>query len=132
MRQAADKSDRIDQHDGAAVRQCERARGRVKRGEQLILSQHARAGQRVEQRALADVRITDDRHRRHALLFAPRPQQAAALFQLRELLLQSRNPPPDMPPVRFKLRLARPARADAAAQARKRLPHAAKPRQPVS
>ena len=78
MRQTADKSDRVDQHDGLAAGQLQRAGRRVERGEQHVLCQHARLRQGVHQGAFSRIRISHKRHRNHAVLLTATLDLAAA------------------------------------------------------
>src|SRR4029077_21203815 len=99
------------------------------RGEQPVLHEHPGAGQGIEQRALARVRVA---HERGAVL-APAPRSLRLTLALHGL--QLRLEPRDLlahdAPVRLELRLARAARADAAGLALEVLPHAGEPRQRV-
>ena len=60
VRQFADETDRVGQQNILVRRQAQSARGRVERGEQFVLRQNVRAGERVEQGGFAGVRVTDD------------------------------------------------------------------------
>ena len=119
----------VTQIAAAVVR--ERARGRVERLEEPVLDGHVRAGERVQERRLADVRVAGERDC-GGLRAAPRLAARVALAaELAEAPLEDRDPAPRQPAVRLELRLARSARADAAAQALEVLPHPAHPRQVV-
>ena len=65
LRQIADEADGVGDDDLAIAvpgpADLEVARARVERGEELVLGEDLRAGERVEQRALAGVRVADDR-----------------------------------------------------------------------
>ena len=65
-RQVPNETDRVGQHVLAAVVERRPAGCRIEGGEQCVLHQHTRAGQRIEQAGLAGVGVTDDRHRRNA------------------------------------------------------------------
>ena len=67
VRQIADETDRVAQQHRPPAGQLPAPRARVERGEQLVFGQHVGAGERVEQRALAGVRVADQRHR-HAVV----------------------------------------------------------------
>ena len=66
VRQAADEPDGVGEQHRLTAGQREPTRRRVERGEQPVLDEHARAGQLVEQRRLAGVRVADDGDRRRA------------------------------------------------------------------
>ena len=68
-RQVGDEADRVRQHRLAAMRQGQRAQGRIERREQHVGGLHVGAGQAVEQRRLAGVGVADQRDHaiRHAL-----------------------------------------------------------------
>ena len=124
--------DRVDQQDLPPVRQGERARGRVEGCEELVLDEHPRIGQGVQEGRFADVGVADDRNGRDPLLFAAGAQESPPLFQLGKLFLQRGDPPPDVPAVGFELAFARAARADAAAQPGERAPQPRESGQPVA
>ena len=91
-----------------------------------------RAGERVQERRLADVRVAGERDRRR--LRARRATCAAsraAGSRRCSRRSQQRDPAPRQPPVGLELRLAGAARADAAAEPLEVLPHAAHARQVV-
>ena len=77
VRQLADEPHRVAQQHRAPVRQLPAPRARVERGEQLVLDQHVRVGQRVHQRALAGIRVADQRHR-HVARRGPPPAAPCA------------------------------------------------------
>ena len=60
VRQFADETDRVREQNILVRRQFQAARRRVQRGEQFILGQNVRAGERVEQGGFAGVGVTDD------------------------------------------------------------------------
>ena len=61
MRQAADETDGVAEQHGIAAAQVPAPRLGIERLEEPILRGDARAGQRVHQRALAGVGVTDER-----------------------------------------------------------------------
>ena len=110
-------------------RNCQLAGPGVERGEELVLDQHARAGQGVHQRALAGVGVADERDRRHV---APAGDLALlAGLDLRELRLEVLDAVADEPAVLFELLLAGASDADAALVARQVGPHPLEARQGV-
>ena len=70
MRQLADKAYGVGQKDFLRVRNALFARGRVERVKQSVVRLDARAGQGVEQRGLARVRVADNGDHRQLGLFA--------------------------------------------------------------
>ena len=68
-RQVGDEADRVGEDHLLAVRQPHAAERRVERREEHVLREDVGAGQPVEQRRLAGVRVADQRHdrARHAL-----------------------------------------------------------------
>jgi hypothetical protein len=61
VRQLADEAHRVGEQHHLAVRAHELARGGVERGEEPVLHEHAGARERVEESALARVRVADER-----------------------------------------------------------------------
>ena len=70
VRQFADETDRVGQQHVLVRRQPQPARGRVERGEQHVLGQHVRAGERVEQGGFAGVGVADDGGQRPVVALA--------------------------------------------------------------
>ena len=68
-RQIGDEADRVRQHRLAAMRQFQRAQGRIERRKQHVGGLHVGAGQAVEQRRFSGVGVADQRHHavRHPL-----------------------------------------------------------------
>ena len=90
------------------------AQRRVERGEQLIGGECAGAGQAVEQRRLAGVRVTDERDGAHRGT-PPRPPLGRALAgDLREAPVQHLDARSEEPAIGLELGFARAAEADAA------------------
>ena len=71
MRQFADEADRVREQNILVRRQFQPPRRRVERGEQNVLRQNVRAGQRVEQRGFSGVRVTDNRSERPLAALTP-------------------------------------------------------------
>ena len=136
-RQAPDEADGVGDEVALAV-VLEAARRRVERLEEPVLDRDLGAGERVQERRLADVRVAGERDDR-------RPLRAAALRRRPRCLPSSRRrrrrsviAAPREPAVGLELRLAGAARADAgperaraAAEALEVLPHAPHARQVV-
>src|SRR5207249_6874074 len=116
--QLADKPYRVREERRPARREGERTDGRVERGEESRGGGDVRAGQGVEERRLAGVRVAHQRHQvelaRASITAVQRALGADALDGLGQRPDASANPAA----VEFELLLAGPARADAAAQAR--------------
>ena len=122
-----------------AAGQLHPARRRVQRGEELVLGHHARACERVEQRALARVGVAhhgDDRDGR----FAPPPPVLVTVFlDVDQLALEEGDAPVDLPAVHLQLGFAGAAHAHPAAGAarataglaRQVRPRSGQARQPV-
>ena len=136
VRQLADKADRVGDHDIQRVGHREKARRRVQRVKQAVIRGNARAGQRVQKRRLARVRVADDGDDGNFILAAAvalRGAHAAHLFKVR---LQLVDLSVDVAAVGLKLRFAGALRADGALARRARLtlqmrPHTDQARQQV-
>ena len=129
VRQIADEPDRVAQQHRPPAGQLPAARAGVERGEQRVLHEHVGAGQHVHQRALAGVRVADQRDGHQvapggdfALLAALDGVQLPA--QVLDLVF-------DQPAVFLQLGFARPAQADAFLLPRKVRPHPLQPRHRV-
>ena len=101
------------------------ARRRVERLEEAVGRRHLGAREHVQERRLADVRVAGERDARHLVALAPAAHRRALLAQLAQAAPQQRDARARQPAVGLELRLARAARADAAAEALEVLPHAA-------
>ena len=136
-RQPADEADRVGDEVALAV-VLEAARRRVERLEEPVLDADVRAGQRVQERRLADVRVAGERDGGRAAARALLAPRRAVLADLLEAPPQQRDLVARETAVGLELRLAGAARADAgaertgaAAEALEVLPHAPHPRQVV-
>src|SRR5690606_10059374 len=112
-------------------READAPRAGVERREELVLGEHLGVGQRVQERALAGVGVADDRHDRHAASGPARPPLLALLAELAQLRLEPRHPLARPALADLELRLAGPAPADAAREARERVVLLPEPRQEV-
>ena len=124
--QLADEADRVGEQVVASTG-AEHARRRVERVEEAVADADLGAGQRVEQRRLAGVRIARERDLRQVGAVALGPHHLAGAADVREPALERRDPVAGEAPVGLDLRLARAAGADAAAeplQVRPQAPHA--------
>src|SRR5690606_1379572 len=95
------------------------------------LREHARAGEGVEQGALARVRVADDRHHGHVDLLAAPASFGALPLELRELSLQPIQPLAGSPPADLEGGLAGTPTADAAGEAAERVVPLSQARQRV-
>src|SRR3546814_20267175 len=64
------EADRVGENVLAAVVECCAASGRVQGGEQRVLHEHTRSGERIEQTRLARVGVSDDGDRRDVAMQA--------------------------------------------------------------
>ena len=105
-RQVRDEADRVRQHRLAAMRQRERAQGRIEGCKQHVGGLHVGARQAVEQRRLAGIGVADQRDHaiRHAL--ATGAMQASRRLHLLQLALELGDALLDQAAVRFDLRFA--------------------------
>ena len=109
--QVADEADRVRQKRVSAAAKPPAARAGVERREELVFDQHAGLGQRVHERALAGIGITDQGDRRHV---APAGDLALlACLDLGELGFELLDAVHDQSAVFFELLFAGPADADA-------------------
>ena len=117
-RQVGDESDGVRQHRLAAMRQAQRAQGRIERRKQHVGGLHVGARQPVEQRRLAGIGVADQRH--HAIRH-PLPagaMQPPRRLHLLEFVFQPRDAVADQAAVGFDLGFAGAAHeAEAAALA---------------
>ena len=109
------KPDRVAHRVDAAVGRLGTSGGRVERGEQRVLDQHARTGQPVEQRGLAGVGVAGDGHRRDLVALALLALGVAGALHVGELAAQLGDLGVDAPPVGLDLRLTGTTPADTAA-----------------
>ena len=124
MRQLADKAYRVGQENFLRVRNALFARGRVERIEQAVIRLDTGAGQRVQERTLARVRVADDGDHGQLGLFALAALHRAHLPHLLEIASELVDAAADMTAVALELALAGASGADAAAEAAHRLAHA--------
>ena len=80
MRQLADKTDRIGQHDLLPAFQLQIAGGWIQRCKQLILCQNACIRQPVQKRGFSGIGISDDRCYRCVSLFTLLADNVAVAF----------------------------------------------------
>src|SRR3954471_21073555 len=135
MRQLADEADRVGQQVRPAV-EPHRARVRVERVEQPVAHADLRAGERVQKRRLAGVRVTGERDLRQVPALALGAHDGTRALALPQLAPQRGDPVSRETAVGLELRLARAAGADAAlaaagAEALEVRPQAAHPREVV-
>src|SRR5205085_12571707 len=116
VRQPADEADGVG-HEVTAPVVLEAARRRVERLEQAVLDGHLRAGEGVQERRLADVRVAGERDLRRLRAAALLATGRALPLELVQPPLEQGDAPARQPAVRLELRLAGTARPDAAAPA---------------
>ena len=116
LRKIGDESDRVGEAYVTVRSQVDAANRRIEGGKRLVGYERIAIRQRVEQRGLSDVGISDQRDER---LAAPRsPPRCALPPYVFELTAQHRNASADPPAIDFEFGFARAARADATAQSR--------------
>ena len=113
------------------IRHLQAACRRVQRVKQPVVGRDARARESVEQGGLACIRVADQRHDGNGVLHAALTLRGAHAAHLVQLRLQAGDALADVAAVRFELRLAGAARADAAAQAGHRRAHTGELRQQI-
>jgi hypothetical protein len=131
VRQLGDEADGVRQRRRATTGQDDPPRGRVERREQLVGDDDLGAGQPTHQRRLSRVRVARDRDLRHVRPLPAGPLRVAGGLHRLDVAAELRDAASDVLPVRLELRLARPARADAAPQPAHRLAPAAQARQQI-
>ena len=136
VRKLADKADRIGDHDIKRVAHREQARGRVQRVEQSVVRRDACAGQRIEKRRLARVRIADDGDDGDLIFLPAIPLRRAHAAHLLKVSFKLIDLAVDVAAVGLKLRFTRTFRADRSLARGARLtlqmrPHTDKARQQV-
>jgi hypothetical protein len=114
-RELADEPDRVGQHDLPTVGQLELPGGRVERREELVLDQHLRLGEPVEQRRLAGVGVADQRDGRDRRPLAAGRLGATDALVVPEVGLELADPAHDALAVDLELGLARATTTDAGA-----------------
>ena len=122
-----DEAHGVRDQDVLSVGQREPARGRVQGGEELVLRVDVRGGQRVEQRALPGVGVSDERDNRHRRFLPPVAVEHPVGLHLVQLLLQELDAVAQEALVDLDLLLAHaldlPSRAAAARRAVQVRPH---------
>ena len=131
MRQLADKAYGVGQENFLRVGNALFSGSRVERIEQTVIRLDTGAGQRVEQRRLARVRVADDGDHGQLGLFALAALHRAHLPHLLEIASELVDAAADMTAVALELALAGASGADAAAEAAHRLAHAGEARQDI-
>ena len=103
MRQLANETHRVRKQHVLIGRQAQSARGRVQRGEQLVLRQGRRPGDGIEQRRLAGVGVANQRSQRPLVAFAPRTLHITLAHDQLEVALNFVDPLADFPAVHLQL-----------------------------
>jgi hypothetical protein len=116
-RQLLDESHRVGQQHFVAGRQMDASRHRVERREKEVLGKDFSAGEGPHQRALARVRVADERRNLHALTGAAATVEGALLAHVVDLAPQACDPVADKAAVSLNLGLTGAAGANAAFKA---------------
>ena len=124
VRQLPDEPDRV-RDDVGASEVVEGARRRVERVEEAVGGRDLGAGERVQQRRLADVRVAGERDRGQRVALAPLAQRRRVCPHALEAPLEQGDAVAGEPAVGLELGLARASCADAAAEPLEVLPHPA-------
>ena len=122
--------DRVGDEIAPAV-VLESPRCRVERLEEPVVDRNVRVGQGVEKGRLPRVRVAGERDDGRSGALARLSLNGPALLELAQPPLEEADASTREPSVGLELRLARPARADAAAEALEVLPHAPHAREVV-
>jgi hypothetical protein len=131
VRQAIDESDRVRDEKLAAIRQRDAADEGIQRHEERVRRGRVTAGQGVEQRRLAGVRVADERDGRHGGLVTALAQLRPAPADRVDFLREDADAVADAPAIGFQFGLAGTERADPAARPRQRVARADEPRHEV-
>src|SRR4029079_3883960 len=105
-REIGNETDRIGEHDLAAMRKRDRAHGGIECRKQQILGNHTCLGQGTEQRRFAGIGVANEGHDRIGNSRPALAMQAARLDDGSKLLLESRDAFLDKAPVGFELSFA--------------------------
>ena len=108
-RQFGNEPDRIGQDDIAARRQRKRPHCRIQRCEQHVARHYLCIGEPVEQRRLARIGVTHERHHRIGNPLAGVAMKRPGSLDFVQLAPQPRDPLADQPPVDFQLAFTRAA-----------------------
>ena len=115
VRQIANETDRVGEQHRAAGEAVETAQRRVEGREQLVGHVDARAGDLVEQRRLARIRVADQGRDRQRIPLPRTPCGVALGFDFFEALLELLHAPGKQAAIEFELGFAGTAQADRAA-----------------
>jgi hypothetical protein len=130
VRKLADEADGVG-HQVVAPAGPQHARGRIERVEQAVANADGSAGERVQQRRLAGIRVARERHRRQVRPLPLGPHRRATGPHAGELSLQGGDPVTREAPVGLDLGLAGTPRPDAAAEPLEMRPQAPHTREVV-
>src|SRR5438105_9285676 len=130
-RQLVHEPDRIREQDRRAAGQGPTARRGVERRERLIRDENVGPGERIHERRLPGIRVTDDRRQEKPFARARAARPLALSRDLVQLLAKILDSLADDLPVALELRFARATCADAAAESRHLLPAPGKAWKPV-
>ena len=121
-----------ESEDGLAAGKVQAPHGGIERGEQLVLHQHARVREPVEQRRLARVRVADERDVRDVAALARLALRGAGGREADEVALELLHAAQQAPAVDLELRFTRTAGADARTLLAELETAAAQAREPVA
>jgi hypothetical protein len=113
--QATHEADRVGDEHGLATGKRQPPRCRIECREQPVLDEHAGASELVQQRRLARVRVTDDRHSRQPAALATFALQMAIFLEILEVSFELGDAPHDAPAVSLELGFAGATGSDARA-----------------
>ena len=118
--QVADEAHRVGDDDFALARETQTARDRVEGREHLVFDVDVALGQGPQERALAGIRVADDREHRHRAPAAFAPPSLALLGEPRGLAFEACDAVAHAAAIALELRFARAAAADSAGEPRER------------
>ena len=122
--QFCDKSYGVGKDHVQIVGNRQKPGGGIQRVKQPVVGGDSRAGELIEQGGFSRVGVAHNGHHRNGIFHSPLPLDGAHLAHLLQLFFQTVDALPDMPPVRFQLRLAGATGADTAALPGKARAHA--------
>ena len=112
MGKFSQETDRIGKKDPLFVRQNKTSRRRIERGKKFVFGNDIRAGEQIQQRRLASVRLTDHCGDRPLMTFAAFTLYCTRFAHGFELALETRNSFLHAAAINFQLCFAWPTRAD--------------------
>ena len=129
MRQLSNEAHRVAEERVLVGRQIDPARGGIERGEEFVLGQNLRSGERVEQCRLAGIRVTHDGRQWPLTALAALALCLAHAFDLLQIAPQFGDSFLNAAAIHFELALAIASHSDAAFLPRKVRPQSREARQ---